>query len=105
MSTTASTRSRRPPGGELVVQEVHRPDVVGPDRRLAIVAQLRLHTPLGRLVAQLQAQLRVQPVGPFMVHPPALALEQHLDAPIAVADAYRADLLDACLEAGLVGSA
>ena len=47
------------PRGELVVYEVHRPRLVRLDRRTTTLPQLRLHAPLGRLVAQLQAQLLV----------------------------------------------
>ena len=56
----ADLRARR----ELVVDEVHRPDLVRADvASLAIVPQLRLHPPLRRLVPQLQAQLAVNPMG------------------------------------------
>ena len=39
---------------QLVVQEVHRPYVVGSCRNLTILAELGLDLPLGRLVAQLK---------------------------------------------------
>jgi len=41
--------------GELVVDEVHRPDLIGTDRIPAVLAKLGFHPPLGMLVAQLQA--------------------------------------------------
>jgi hypothetical protein len=39
-----------------------------------------------------------------VVHVPAFPLQQNLDTPVAIPDAGGADLLDASLEAGLVGS-
>ena len=43
------------PGSQLVMDEVHGPNFVRGRRRLAVIAQLRLHPSLGRFVAQLQA--------------------------------------------------
>jgi hypothetical protein len=39
-----------------------------------------------------------------VVHLPSLATKQNVHAPIPVAYAYRTDILDAPLEAGLIGS-
>jgi hypothetical protein len=89
------------PRGELVVHEVHRPRLVRLDRRTTILPQLRLHAPLGHLVAQLQAQLLVEPVDPLGVDDPALAPQQHVDAAIAVAHPRLGDLLDPLHESGL----
>src|SRR3546814_12940532 len=44
---------------QLVVNEVHRPHIVRSDRRSTVLPQLRLHPPLGGLVAQLQAQHQI----------------------------------------------
>ncbi len=41
-------------GRELVVNKVHRPDIVRPDRLLVIVSEFCLHPTLGMLVAQLK---------------------------------------------------
>lgn len=43
------------PCGELVMEEVHGPDIVRADGRLAVIPQLRLDPTLGDLVPQLQA--------------------------------------------------
>ncbi len=43
------------PEGELVVNEVHRPDIVRPDGFLTVFSELCLHPALGVLVPELQA--------------------------------------------------
>ena len=40
--------------GELVMDEIHRPDIVRADGLLVVLAQLCLHPPLGVLVAKLK---------------------------------------------------
>ena len=92
-------------GRQLVVDKVHRPRLVWRPRRPPIVAQLRLGPPLRRLVAQVQAKLPVNPVGLLDVDVPALATQQDVNAPIPVAHARGADLLDPGFEAGLIGAA
>src|SRR5665213_3683092 len=54
--------------------------------------------------SQLQAHLSVKIVGSLAVHIPTLPPQQNVDAPESIADAGRADLLVASLQAGLVGS-
>lgn len=49
--------------GELVVDKIHRPDIVRPDGFLAVFTQLRFYAPLRVFVPQLQAQLIVNPAG------------------------------------------
>jgi len=44
---------------QLVMNEVHRPDIVRPDGHGAVIAQLRLHPPLRRLVPELQPRVLV----------------------------------------------
>src|SRR3546814_2502409 len=83
---------------QLVVNEVHRPHIVRSDRRSTVLAQLRLHPPLGGLVAQLQAQLPVKPIDLLWVHDPALAAQDVIDTTIAVANVRLADLLDSHLK-------
>ena len=97
-------RADLPSRRQMVVHEVHRPGLVGPLRRSSVIAQRRLYPPLRHLVAQLQAEFPVDPVRPLMVQAPSLPPQQHMHAPIAVAHARRADLPDAPLKAGLVGS-
>jgi hypothetical protein len=87
------------------VEEVHRPHVIRPDCRLAILAELRLDTALRCLVPKLQTHLLVKLVGSFVVHLPTLAAQQHVDTPIPIPNTRLGDLLHARLECGLVGSA
>ena len=84
--------------------QFYGPGFVRPCRRASVLSQLGLYPPLGRLVAQLQAQGVVYPVGLLDVDPPALALQQHMHPAIAVAHARLADRLYAGFEAGLVGA-
>jgi hypothetical protein len=71
---------------------------------LTVLTQLRLYPPLRCLVPELQAQVPVELVSALVVHVPALLLEQHVHAPVAVANTRGADFLDASLKAGLIGS-
>ena len=54
-------------GGELVVDEVHRPGLIAARGRHTVLAQLRLHPAAGHLVAQLQPQLLVKAVAPLWI--------------------------------------
>jgi len=62
--------------GQLVRDEVHGPDLVGCGSCATIVAQLRLPSSLRRLVAQLQAQFVVNPMGCLQIDLPALASQR-----------------------------
>jgi len=88
-------------GGKLVMEEVHRPDVVRPRRWMAVRAQLCLDTSFGRLVPELSTQFLVERAGSLEVHEPTLAPEWDMHTPIAVADARGADILIASIQAGL----
>ena len=90
---------------ELVMDEIHRPDLIRPSCLLAIFAQLRLHPPLGMLVPELQVQLIVNPAGLLDVHLPTLPAQQHVHATITVAHARLAYLPDPPFEAGLTRAA
>src|SRR6516225_3441372 len=81
----------------------HRPDLVGRGRRRTVLAQLRLDPALGRFVAQLQAHLAIQTAHPLSTHQPALAPQQHMDAPIAIAYPGLGDLPDPLHQNGLTG--
>lgn len=94
-----------PAGRELVVNEVHRPRLVGLRRRLTISPQLCADLALGRLVAELKAQLIVNSMCLLDVDIPALALKHDMHAAVAIPNACRAYLLDAGFEAGLIGAA
>ena len=57
---------------QLIVHEVHRPGFIGSCRRAAVLPQLGLHPALGRLVAQLQAHIAIQPIHALGIDPPAV---------------------------------
>ena len=86
------------------MDEVHGPDLIGCGSCATIVAQLRLHSSLRRLVAQLQAQFVVNPMGLLQVDLPSLATQKDMDAPVAVPDARLANLLDPGFKAGLLAA-
>ena len=67
-----------------------------------IVAQLRLHSSLRRLVAQLQAQFVVNAMGLLQIELPSLATQKNMDAPVAIADPRGANLVDPSFKAGLL---
>src|SRR5580692_406977 len=89
-------------GGQLVMDEVHGPDLIGCGSWATIVAQLRLHSSLRRLVAQLQAQFVVNAMGLLQVDLPSLATQKNMDAPVAIADPRGANLLNPSFQAGLL---
>jgi hypothetical protein len=91
-------------GSQLVMDKVHGPNIVRSGSCATIVAQLRLHSSLRRLVAQLQAQLVVNPMSSPQVDRPAFATQENMDAPVPVADARLANLLDAGFNAGLLAT-
>jgi len=90
---------------QLVMDEVHGPNIIHAGGRAAVFPQLRLHPALGRLVAELEAQLVVNPVGSLHVDLPAFTAKKNVDAAIAIADARLADLTDAGFDAGLLAAA
>ncbi len=87
------------------MHEVHRPGLVRLCGCAAILPQLRLDPPLRRLAAQLQPQLLVDPAGLLVIDAPALAAQQNVNAPVAVAHPRLADFPDPHLEAGLLRAA
>jgi len=90
---------------QLVMNKVHRPHIVRPDRRRAIRPERRLDPPLGGLVVQLQAQLPLKPVNPLHVHLPTVPAQDIEHPPVAITDMRLADLLDALLQKGRIGAA
>lgn len=66
--------------GELIMDEVHSPHIVGTDRCGTILSQLRLDVTLWRLVPELQAQVPVNAVGPLHVDVPSFARQHHVHA-------------------------
>lgn len=92
-------------GRELVVHEIHRPDIVRADGCLPIFPQLCFDPALWSLVAQLQAQVPVNAIGSLDVGAPTFAFQQHMHAPIAVAHTGLADLANTTFQAGLIGTA
>lgn len=93
-----------PPCRELVMDKIHRPDIVRSGCRGAVIAKLRLDTSLRRLVAQLKAQLIVNPSNFLLVDPPTIALKNDLHASVAIAHTGCTDLLDPGFDAGLIGA-
>src|SRR5579863_9167472 len=87
------------------MDEVHGPDLVGCGSCATIVAQLRLHSSLWGLVAQLQAQFVVNGMDLLQIDLPSLAAQKDMDAPVAVADPRGANLLDPSFQAGLLAAA
>lgn len=90
--------------GELVVHEVHCPDIVRPGGFLAVFPELGLHPPLRMLVSQLQAQLVVNPAGFLHVDHPALSPQQHVNTPVSIPHTRFSDLFDAPFDGSLVRS-
>src|SRR5690606_1981275 len=92
-------------GGELVVHEVHSPNIVRTDSLSTVLAQLRLHPPLRSLVPELHAQLLVNPIGLLLVDCPSLPPQQDVHAPVAEAHAGLANLFNPLFQSGLAGPA
>jgi hypothetical protein len=59
--------------GQLVVNEIHRPYLVGRRGRRAVLAQLCLDRALGRFAMQLQAHRAIEPTNPLGIDRPTLA--------------------------------
>src|SRR4051794_24222890 len=91
-------------GRQLVMDEVHRPGLVRSRRWPAIIPQLGLDPTFRRLVAQLQAQLAIDP--PRLVLPvaPSFAAKHDMNAAIAVANADMTDLPVPLFESSLTGA-
>lgn len=92
------------PGGQLVMNEIHRPDVIGMGRLRPVGSQLRLDPTLGNLVAELQVHLLVKATDLLRVDGPAVTLDQDMHTPIAVAHPCLADVFDLQLQFGLLAA-
>jgi len=79
---------------KLVMNKIHRPDLVRSHRADAALTQLRLHAPFWGFVAQLQAHLAIQPPHALGVDLPTLATKQNVNASIAVTHPRFGDLFD-----------
>jgi hypothetical protein len=71
------------------MNEVHCPDIVGTDGHGTVIAQLRLHPALRCLVPQLHPQLLVNAIDLIDVDAPAFAIQQDVNAPVAIPDPNR----------------
>jgi len=91
-------------GRQLIMHEVHRPNLIGSQRRAAILTQLGLDPTLGRFMARLQTQLAIQAADALNVHPPTFRAQQKVNAPIAIADMARRNLRDPFTQLSLPGS-
>ena len=63
---------------ELVMEEIHRPDIVRADGFFAVLAQLCFDLPLGVLIAEMKPQLVVDPASLLNVHLLNLPAQQHM---------------------------
>ena len=98
------------------MNKIHRPDIIGTDSLGAVITQLRLHPPLGGLVAQLHPVLRAyaasrRSLGPYVnainlhdVDAPAFTVEQDMDTAITIAHPRFADLLDPPRNSSLISA-
>ncbi len=91
-----------PARGQLVMDKIHRPDLVRMRGIGSVFPELGLHPPFGRLVPQLKAQLVVKPACPLHVDRPALTQQKNVYTAISVAHARLADLLDPLLQRSLL---
>ena len=89
---------------QLIVNKIHRPGLVRPRRRPAIIPQLGLNPALRRFVAQLQAQLAIDAPRLVLATAPTFTTQQDVNAAVAVANARMADLLDPMFEGSLAGA-
>ena len=87
------------------MDKVHGPYIIDAGGRAAVFPQLCLYPSLGRLVAQLKAQLVVNPSRSLHVDLPAFAAKKDMHPPIAISDTGLADLPDAGFNAGLLAAA
>src|ERR1700744_1013590 len=86
------------------MDEIHGPCLVVCEGDATIIAELGLHPPLWRLVAQLQAQFLVEAIDALGIHIPPFPPQQHMNAPIAVSHARLGDLLYSLFEVGLTAA-
>ena len=84
------------------MDKIHRPAFIDVRRVFSIIAELRLHAPLWRLVAQLQAHFMIKSINALGVYRPSFATQKHVDASIAVSHARFRDFLDPFFEIGLL---
>ena len=89
---------------QLVMDEVHGPDLVGFCGWRAVIAQLCPDATLRHLVPQLQAHLLAKSVDSLGIHVPALPSQQDVDPPITIADTGLANLPDPELEISLLAA-
>jgi hypothetical protein len=78
--------------GQLIGHEVQSPDRIGSIGLEALPAIDDHLAPLGQLRAQLQLLLAVEPVHLVSAQLPAFALQQHVNATVAIAHARARDL-------------
>lgn len=79
---------------QLNVNEVHCGDIVPPECRSTVFAQLGFDPSLGRIIAPLHAQLPVKPIDLLRVHDPAFPVQDVINTAITVADVRLIDLLN-----------
>lgn len=80
--------------GQLIMNEIHRLNMVGMGRLRADSPQLRLDPALGNLVVELEVHLLVKTIDSLRVHGPAFTLDKEMHTPGAVPYQRLADVLD-----------
>ncbi len=89
---------------QLVMNEVHGPDMVGMGGFRAIRPQLRLDPSFGNLVAELEVHLLVKAIDSLRIDGPPVALEQDMNTTITVTHSRLADVPDLQLQLGLLAA-
>ena len=69
------------------MHKIHGPGFIVMHRSCATLAQLGFHPALGRFIPEWQPYLLVKTIDPLRIDIPALALQQHMNAPVAIAHA------------------
>ena len=96
-------RSKPPAVKELIGNEVHAPAFIHCVRGHGLWPMCRRSMALGAALKERQPLSSVKPVHAFVVHPPALSLEQHINALVAVAHPRGCQLFDTAYERPLIG--
>ena len=87
------------------MNEVHRPDKVGANSYGAVIAQLRLHSPLRCLVPQLHPKLLVNAIDHLDVGAPAFTIKKDVNAPVSIPNPSFTYLPDPLGDGSLIATA
>lgn len=89
---------------QLVMGEIHSPDMVRMCRPGAVSAQLCLDPALGNLVAQLRVHLLVKAIDSLRIDGPAVTLQQDVNTTVAIPHPCLAYIPDLQLQFGLLAT-